>query len=153
MDVFESRHASCVIAVEEVPPEETRHYGIVQPEDGADGVFRIVNLVEKPAPDAAPSNLAIAGRYIFSPLIFDLIRQVKPDHRGEIQLTNAIQLLCEEGRRVVAVKLPKDEKRYDIGNFPSYFESFVEFALADPEYGAEFRRVLERLLAKSAAVV
>ena len=75
------------------------------------------------------------------------------DARGEIQLTNAIQLLCDEGRRVMAVKLTPEEKRYDIGNFPSYFESFVEFALADPIYGAEFRRTLERLLAKSAATV
>jgi UTP--glucose-1-phosphate uridylyltransferase len=84
-------------------------------------------------------------------VIFDMIRRVKPDHRGEIQLTNAIQYLCEEGRRVVAVKLPREEKRYDIGNFPSYFESFVEFALADPAYGKEFRRVLERLVGKAAA--
>jgi len=150
-DVYTDKRASCVIAVEEVPRDETRHYGIVQPEKTADDVFRIVNLVEKPKADEAPSNLAIAGRYIFSPVIFDLIRKVQPDARGEIQLTNAIQCLCEEGRRVMAVKLTPAEKRYDIGNFPSYFESFVEFALADREYGAEFRRVLERLLAKSAA--
>jgi UTP--glucose-1-phosphate uridylyltransferase len=151
-DVYESKRASCVIAVEEVPREETSHYGIVQPEPGSTDVFRVLNLVEKPAPSEAPSNLAIAGRYIFSPVIFDMIRRVKPDKRGEIQLTDAIQFLCEEGRRVIAVKLAPAEKRYDIGNFPSYFESFVEFALADPEYGAEFRRKLERLLAKSAAV-
>jgi UTP--glucose-1-phosphate uridylyltransferase len=153
IDVYESKRASCVIAVEEVPREETSHYGVVQPEDGPADVFRIVNLVEKPAPEAAPSNLAIAGRYIFSPAIFDMIRRVKPDRRGEIQLTDAIQLLCDEGRRVMAVRLAATEKRYDIGNFQSYFESFVEFALADPQYGGEFRRVLERLLAKSAATV
>lgn len=152
-DVYDSKRASCVIAVEEVPREETRHYGIVQPENGADDVFRIVNLVEKPNPGDAPSNLAIAGRYIFSPVIFDMIRRVQPDSRGEIQLTNAIQFLCDEGRRVMAVKLTPEEKRYDIGNFPSYFESFVEFALADPVYGADFRRVLERLLANAAATV
>jgi len=152
VEVFESRRASCVIAVEEVPREETRHYGIVQPEPGGDDVFRILNLVEKPAPGEAPSNLAIAGRYIFSPVIFDMIRRVQPDKRGEIQLTDAIQFMCEEGRRVMAVKLSPAEKRYDIGNFPSYFESFVEFALADPVYGADFRRTLERLLAKSVAV-
>jgi len=149
-EVYESRRASCVIAVEEVPREETRHYGIVQPEENGD-VFRIVNLVEKPRPENAPSNLAIAGRYIFSPVIFDMIRRVQPDSRGEIQLTNAIQLLCEQGRRVIGVKLARGEKRYDIGNFPSYFESFVEFALADPVYGEEFRRALERLLAQSTA--
>jgi UTP--glucose-1-phosphate uridylyltransferase len=152
-DVFDSKRASCVIAVEEVPLEETSHYGIVQPEAGSDDVFRIVNLVEKPAPAAAPSNLAIAGRYIFSPVIFDMIRRVKPDKRGEIQLTDAIQFMCEEGRPVMAVKLTPAEKRYDIGNFPSYFETFVEFALADPVYGADFRRVLERLLASAAVTV
>ncbi len=84
-----------MIAVEEVPREETSHYGIVQPEDHTDDVFRVVNLVEKPAPKDAPSNLAIAGRYIFSPVIFDMIRRVKPDARGEIQLTDAIQFMCE----------------------------------------------------------
>ena len=150
-EVFESKRASCVIAVEEVPREETRHYGVVQPENDVDDIFRVVNLIEKPSPNEAPSNLAIAGRYIISPLIFDMIRRVKPDKRNEIQLTDAIQFLCDEGRRVMAVRLTPTEKRYDIGNFPSYFESFVEFALADPAYGKEFRRVLERLLAKAAA--
>jgi len=147
-EVFESKHASCVIAVEEVPREETRHYGIVQPEGSVDDAFRVVNLVEKPRPEDAPSNCAIAGRYVFSPLIFDMIRRVEPDQRGEIQLTDAIQLLCDEGRRVMAVRLQPDEKRYDIGNFPSYFETFVEFALADPLYGAGFRKTLERLLGR-----
>jgi len=104
-------------------------------------------------PVAAPSNLAIAGRYIFSPVLFDMIRGVKPDRRNEIQLTDAIQFMCDEGRRVMAVKLTPEEKRYDIGNFPSYFETFVEFALADPIHGVEFRRTLERLLARSAATV
>ncbi len=145
--LFESRHASCVIAVEEVPHEETSHYGIVQPSDGDGECFRVLNLVEKPKPEEAPSNLAIAGRYVFSPLIFDLIRQVKPDKRGEIQITDAIQRMCDEGKRVLAFKLPPGEKRYDIGNFPSYYETFVEFALADPEYGDEFRKTLARILA------
>jgi UTP--glucose-1-phosphate uridylyltransferase len=148
-EIFESRRASCVIAVEEVPAEDTRHYGIIQPESLKADVFRVVNLVEKPSPDQAPSNLAIAGRYVFSPLIFDMIRRVKPDKRSEIQITDAIQLLCEEGKRVLAVKLGPGEKRYDIGNFPSYFETFAEFALADPVYGEGFRRVLERLVAKA----
>ena len=72
--------------------------------------FRVANLVEKPAPERAPSNLAIAGRYVFSPVIFDMIRRVKPDARGEIQLTDAIQFLCDEGRRVVAVRLTPRSK-------------------------------------------
>jgi UTP--glucose-1-phosphate uridylyltransferase len=144
--VFEKNHASAVVAVEEVPREEVKHYGIVEPASTDGEVIRVANLIEKPEVETAPSNLAIAARYVFSPLIFDLIKQVKPDKRGEIQLTNAIQMMCEEGRRVLAVKLPAHERRYDIGNFPSYFESFVEFALADPEYGEEFRATLKRLL-------
>ncbi len=148
-ELFESRRASCVIAVEEVPLDETGHYGIVKPAGGDGECLRVLDLVEKPRPEDAPSNLAIAGRYVFSPLIFDMIRRVRPDSRGEIQLTDAIRGLCEEGKPVLAVKLPPGEKRYDIGNFPSYFETFVEFALADPVYGAGFRRTLERLLESS----
>lgn len=152
IELFETRHASCVVAVEEVPPEETAHYGVIAPASVEEqDVFRVVNLVEKPKPAEAPSNLAIAGRYVFSPLIFDLIRHVKPDQRGEIQLTDAMRMMCEEGRRVMAVKLPTEEKRYDIGNFPSYFETFVEFALADPAYGAGFRQTLHRLLGSTPA--
>jgi UTP--glucose-1-phosphate uridylyltransferase len=149
VDLFEERHASCVVAVEEVPMEETMHYGVIRPDGSDNGFYRVLNLVEKPKPGEAPSNLAIAGRYVFSPLIFDMIRHVKPDKKGEIQLTDAIQTMCEEGKRVLAVKLPPQEKRYDIGNFPSYFETFVEFALADPVYGAEFRETVERLLRKT----
>jgi UTP--glucose-1-phosphate uridylyltransferase len=149
IDLFESRSASCVIAVEEVAPDDTAHYGIIEPGDRNGDSMRVVNVVEKPKPAEAPSRLAIAGRYVFSPLIFDMIRAVKPDRKGEVQLTDAIQKLCDEGRRVLAVKLPVTDKRYDIGNFPSYFETFVEFALADPVYGAEFRRVLERMLSRA----
>jgi UTP--glucose-1-phosphate uridylyltransferase len=143
-EVYESERASCVIAVEEVPPEMTSFYGIVAPESLGD-VFRIKDLVEKPPPDSAPSNLAIAGRYVFSPIIFDMIRKVNPDRRGEIQLTDAIRLMADLGKRIVGVKLQPGERRYDIGNFRSYFETFIEFALADPDYGEDLRRTLKRL--------
>jgi UTP--glucose-1-phosphate uridylyltransferase len=146
VDLFEERGASAVVAVEEVPREETMHYGVIAPADSEGDIMRVVNMVEKPKPEDAPSNYAIAARYVFSPIIFDMIRGVKPDKRGEIQLTDAIQRLCEEGKRVLAVKLPKAEKSYDIGNFPSYFETFVEFALADPQYGAELREKLKKML-------
>ncbi len=148
-ELFLDRRASCVIAVEEVPAEETGHYGIVEVAENDDDSLRVLNLVEKPEPKDAPSNLAIAGRYVFSPLIFDMIRRVEADSRGEIQLTNAIQLMCDEGKRVLAVRLPANEKRYDIGNFPSYFETFIEFALADPLYGPALRQTLRKLLGTS----
>lgn len=151
IDLFETKRASCVVAVEEVPENEVSQYGIIHPADGEseNGTIRVQNLIEKPSASEAPSRLAIAGRYVFSPIIFDMIRQVKPDKRGEIQLTNAMKMLCEEGRRVFAVKLAPDEKRYDIGNFPSYYETFVEFALADPDHGPAFRERLRELLKES----
>lgn len=146
-EAYENERASCVIAVEEVPREITSLYGVVDPESEGD-VFRIKDLVEKPSPGGAPSNLAIAGRYIFSPIIFDMIRQVEPDRRGEIQLTDAIRLLADRGKRIIGVKLEPGEKRYDIGNFQSYFETFIEFALADPDYGGELRQSLKKLLSE-----
>lgn len=145
-EIFESQNADCVIAVEEVPPEQTVHYGVLKVEAGAGDALRVLDLVEKPKPGTAPSNLAIAGRYVFSPAIFDLIRQVEPDSRGEIQLTDAMARLCSRGDRVLALKLPPHERRYDIGNFSSYFETFVEFALADPLHGEELRKKLAALL-------
>lgn len=145
-EIFSARHASCILAIEEVPQDQVVHYGIVQPADGDGQCFRVKTVVEKPRPQDAPSNLAIAGRYIFSPVIFDMIRKVQPDSRGEIQLTDAIRGLCEEGKRVLAFRLPPGERRYDIGNFSSYFQTFVEFALADPVYGEELRRHLLSLL-------
>lgn len=151
VELYEKHRASAVVAVQEVPREHVKNYGIVEPASIDGGVIRVANLIEKPAVEEAPSNLAIAARYVFSPLIFDLIKQVKPDKRGEIQLTNAIQAMCEEGRRVLAVKLPENQRRYDVGNFPSYFESFAAFALADPDYGEEFRETLKRLLTEPQA--
>src|SRR4029077_17225753 len=113
-ELFEQRHASCVIAVEEVPPEQTVHYGILKVKEGEGEWLRVVYLVKKPNLALAPSNLATAGRYVFSPVIFDMIRRVKPDARGEIQLTDAIAQLCEEGRGVLAVKRRSTERRSHI---------------------------------------
>jgi len=94
----------------------------------------------------APSNLAIAARYVFAPGIFSAIRRTPFDRRGELQLTDAIRLLLQEGERIIGVRLPASEKRYDIGNFESYFETFVEFALTDPQYGPGLREKIKELL-------
>jgi UTP--glucose-1-phosphate uridylyltransferase len=152
-ELFESARADCVIAVEQVPRDQIRHYGVVDVSTSSGHALAVRSVVEKPRPEEAPSNLAIAGRYVFSPEIFDNLRALESDARGEIQLTDAIRRLCEDGRRVLAFELPQGERRYDIGNFPSYFETFVEFALADPLYGAGFRRFLERTLEKSSSAV
>ena len=103
-------------------------------------------MVEKPSPEEAPSNLAIAARYILSPAIFDALERQPPGKGGEIQLTDAIRALIKQGGKAYGVRLTGGERRYDIGNFDAYFQAFVEFALADPKHGAELRRHLEALL-------
>lgn len=143
----EDEEASCAIAVEEVTPEETSLYGIVKPLADT-RVFQIGGLVEKPPAREAPSNLAIAARYVFSPSIFEAIRSTTLDHRGELQLTDAIQLLVERGEKVIGVRLDRSEKRYDIGNLESYFETFLEFVLTDPQYQARLRAHLKELLSE-----
>lgn len=148
INAFESAGASCAIAVEEVPLDQVSMYGVVKPASDAD-VFEVLDLIEKPAISEAPSNWAIAGRYVFSPSLFEAIRRTGLDHRGEIQLTNAIRLMLGEGQKVVAVRLPAAEKRYDIGNFESYFETFVEFALTDPVYGEKLRQHARGLLGEN----
>src|SRR5262245_54685140 len=149
-EVFAAETAACVIAVEEVPPQSVSSYGIVKPAGpAADAVFRIADLVEKPSREAAPSTLAIAARYVFSPDIYPALERTTPGKGGEIQLTDAIRLLLEEGKKVLGVRLAAGETRYDIGNFESYFEAFVEFALADPQLGPGLRGFLARYLSNS----
>jgi UTP--glucose-1-phosphate uridylyltransferase len=137
--------ASCVIAVEEVPAAAVSQYGIVDP--GGDGaVFPIVDLVEKPGCDEAPSRLAIAARYVLSPSIYDALEETPPGKGGEIQLTDAIRRLLRRGEKIVGVRLGAGERRYDIGNFESYFEAFFDFALSDPQLGEGLTaRLRERL--------
>jgi len=152
---FQQSQADVAILVEEVSGAEISHYGVVAPKgqlpmgrSGDDSTisFEIGDLVEKPDPREAPSNLAIAGRYVFNGKIFEALDHVKPDNRGEIQLTEAIQELAQQGAKVIGVKSEMHERRYDIGNFISYFETFVEFALCDPDYGAEIRKRLPEIV-------
>ena len=135
-----------VLLVERVPRESVDQYGIIDASIIRDGVFRVNGLVEKPEPSQAPSNLAIIGRYILTSDVFQELEQTREDERGEIQLTDAIRMLCMSGERVVGVKLPRNEKRYDIGNFESYFKTFIEFALADPSHGPSLQKTYKKLL-------
>jgi UTP--glucose-1-phosphate uridylyltransferase len=145
---FEAQGASCAIAVEEVPKDQVSMYGIVKPASDS-AVFEITDLIEKPKREEAPSNWAIAGRYVFAPALFEAIKRTGFDHRGELQLTDAIRLMLREGARVVGVRLHREEKRYDIGNFESYFETFVEFALTDPEFGPQLRKHVKELMGEN----
>jgi len=142
---FIDNQAAAVIAFEEVPDAEVSNYGIARPRTHGD-VFEVADLIEKPARHEAPSNLAIAARYVLSPLIFDALDKTPPGRGGEIQLTDAIRSVLRDGGRVYGVRLHHHERRYDIGNFESYFEAFVEFALADAKFGPALRRRLEELL-------
>jgi len=138
--------AAATIAVEEVAPQDVVHYGVVRPVDGVAHAFPISDLVEKPAVEEAPSRLAIAARYIFGPQIFSALRDTAPGHGGEIQLTDAIRILLSAGCPVWCVRLDGGCRRYDIGNFDSYFKAFVEISLRDPELGAGLRAHIASLL-------
>ena len=146
IEEFDKRRADAVIAFERVAPGEVIHYGIAKPRRNGMEVFELDDLVEKPEVDEAPSNLAVAARYVFSPAIFDHLKRTPPGKGDEIQLTDAVRMLIREGGKVLGVSLPESEKRFDIGNFESYFEAFAEFALSDPVYGAGLRDRLMRLL-------
>jgi UTP--glucose-1-phosphate uridylyltransferase len=115
---FERFNAACAVAVVEVPADQTHRYGIVTPASDAD-VFAIEDLVEKPPADAAPSRLAVAARYVFSPAIFDAIRHTPADRHGEVLLTDSMRLLLARGVPVVGVRLPAGERRYDAGTVES----------------------------------
>ena len=142
---FTEKGAAAVIAFEEVAEDEVHQYGIAAPRGSGD-VFEIADLVEKPSKKEAPSNLAIAARYVLSPAVFDALDQTAPGKGGEIQLTDALRAVIRGGGRAYGVRLTAAEQRYDIGNFESYFRAFVEFALADPKHGDALREYLEQVL-------
>lgn len=137
-EVYVERHADVVVGVEEVPESRVSRYGVVDP-GGTGDTFPIRSIIEKPSVARAPSRLAVAGRYVFSPRIFETIRSLQPNEQGEIQITDAIRQLAENRGKVLGVRFRKDEKRYDIGNVRSYFETFIDFALTDPEHGARIQ--------------
>lgn len=140
-ECYRETGAAAVIAFEEVPVTEVSQYGIAQPKTHGD-IFEIGDLVEKPAPEEAPSNLAIAARYVLSPAIFTALERTRRGKGGEIQLTDAIRLLIQDGGKAYGVRLAAGERRYDIGNFEAYFEAFVAFALADERFGPGLREHL-----------
>jgi len=142
MDMHERLQQS-VVAVKEVPHNEISLYGCVAPQGNADGDITITGIVEKPDPADAPSNLAVMGRYVFTPDIFDAIERTVPGRGGEIQLTDAIALLLEK-QPVYAHTF--DKGRYDIGNKVDFLRATVELALERPDLVDEFRSVLYEIV-------
>lgn len=144
MDVHLRHGPAATVAVERLEGEELGMYGVVKPsEDPEGGDFALADIVEKPSPEEAPSPFAVAARYVFDPIIFQAIERT-PQVHGEVGLSHAIRTLLKMGAPVRCVVLRPEERRFDIGNFGSYFKAFTFFALRDPEYGPSLRDFLRR---------
>ncbi len=144
IDVYH-RVGGPVLAVERVPHEDTSSYGVVAVEQDAGlgpGVYRITDLVEKPKPEEAPSNLAIIGRYILTPDIFPALEATARDRSGEIQLTNGLRRLLQD-RPIFAYEIKG--VRHDTGNKLGFLKALVYFALRRPDLAEPFKRYLESL--------
>ncbi|MDO4431828.1 MAG: UTP--glucose-1-phosphate uridylyltransferase GalU [Aerococcaceae bacterium] len=145
IDLYDETHAAN-FAVLEVSPEETAQYGIVDiANERTTGVYNVQRLVEKPAPSQAPSNLAIAGRYILTPEIFEILEKLEPTVEDEVQLTDAIHIL-NQTQRVFAKKI--DGTRYDVGNKLGFMKKSIQYGLIHPETKDEFKEYLLNLAKK-----
>ncbi len=142
IDIYEREKAS-VVGVMEVPQEETSKYGIVGGKMLNQRLMHVERLVEKPQPKDAPSRFAIPGRYVLSPEIFTCLRQTKPGKGGEIQLTDALQLLAER-ERLLAYQFEGD--RYDTGDRLGFIDATLSFALRRPELAAGVREIMKKHL-------
>lgn len=142
LDLYEEVQGT-VLAVQEVPQADVSKYGILDAELLREGVYRVTELVEKPSFKTAPSRLAIMGRYIISPRIFPILEKTPPGAGGEIQLTDALRVLCREEP---VYGLAFRGRRYDVGDKLGYLMATVEFALDYPCLGKEFESYLKRLL-------
>ena len=139
-----ARHGSSIVAVEEVPRENTSSYGIVGLDDDGSRSQRIDSIVEKPAPEDAPSNKAVVGRYLLAPDVFDKLEQTGRGAGGEIQLTDAIaDLLAEQPVHAFAF----EGDRFDCGSKLGYLQATVAYGLQHERLGGDFRRHLQSLLA------
>jgi UTP--glucose-1-phosphate uridylyltransferase len=141
LDVFD-RQQNPVIAVERVPRDRIQQYGVIAGHNIGGNVWEITDLVEKPRPEEAPSDLAIIGRYVLTPDLFDILAQTAADRRGEIQLTDGLRTL-RTGRPMYAVEF--EGRRYDTGDKLGFLKATVEFALARPDLADAFRTYLKSL--------
>ncbi|HEY3240202.1 MAG TPA: UTP--glucose-1-phosphate uridylyltransferase, partial [Acidimicrobiia bacterium] len=142
LGVYE-RYGRSVIAVMEVPREDISSYGCISPDDVEENLVRVGAIVEKPKPEDAPSNLAVIGRYVFTPEIFDALDRITPGAGGELQLTDAIGLLLESQ---TVFGLTFESGRYDIGKKIDFLRATVELALDRPDLGTEFKAFLADLV-------
>jgi UTP--glucose-1-phosphate uridylyltransferase len=137
-----SGKVSAIIAFDEVPPEDVVNYGIAKPKNGGGDFFELEDLIEKPSLEKAPSHLAVAARYVFSPEIFHYLHKTPRGIGDAVQLTDAIRLMIQDGKTVLGVCLPQDEPRYDIGDFDSYYRAFLDFILHHPQRRESLKKIL-----------
>jgi UTP--glucose-1-phosphate uridylyltransferase len=136
-------HKTNVVAVERVSRQETINYGIIEPKQISDRLYRVLSLVEKPEPDDAPSNLGIVGRYILMPEIFATLKVTPPGKKGEIQITDALQLLLER-QEVIACEF--EGVRHDTGTPLGWLKANIALALNHPDIGPKLKEYLHKLL-------
>ncbi|HZU53521.1 MAG TPA: UTP--glucose-1-phosphate uridylyltransferase GalU [Holophagaceae bacterium] len=143
--LIKAHHATgkSVVGVQEVPLEHVRRYGIVSAPLDGEAVWPVTAIVEKPAPDAAPSRFAVVGRYVLTPDVFAHLEKLEPGVGGEYQLTDALMKLAEEGK-LVAARIPA--KRFDTGDKLDYLKANVEFALKRDDLGPDFLRYLKSIV-------
>jgi UTP--glucose-1-phosphate uridylyltransferase len=137
------RFGGSVLALLRVVPEDTRRYGIVNPEQVAERTYRILDMVEKPLPEEAPSQLAIMGRYLLTPQIFDALEATTPGKGGEIQLTDGLALLRQK-QDVYGLEF--EGKYYDAGKPLGLLKTSIEWALRHPEMGPDLREYLKSIV-------
>lgn len=141
MDVFED-YPNTVLGIQKVSPEEVNKYGIIGYDEISKRLYKVKDLVEKPSKENAPSNVAIMGRYIITPEIFDILGETEPGSGGEIQLTDALKTL---GKSQPVYAYNFEGKRYDIGSKLGFLQATVEFALKREDLKDEFREYLKEV--------
>lgn len=137
------KYGSGVVALERIPREETQRYGVIQGQEREERIYEIHDLVEKPPPDTAPSNLAIIGRYILPPEIFPLLAEVQPGAGGEIQLTDALRELRKRAKLFGCEFIGR---RHDAGTMPGLLETTLRLAMKKPQWQPRLRSLLQELL-------
>ena len=143
-------YKTSILGVQEVADEDVSKYGIVEGKHIEDRIYKVKGLIEKPSKEEAPSNIAILGRYIINPAIFEIIENTEPGKGGEIQLTDALRVLAEK-EAMYAYNF--EGKRYDVGNKQGFLEATVEFALRRDDLREEFLDYLERTVARERGVI
>jgi UTP--glucose-1-phosphate uridylyltransferase len=136
------KHHSSMVGIERVNPDQTQRYGIIRPKEAGPRQHQVTEIVEKPKPDMAPSNLAVVGRYILTPRIFELLKTTGRGTGGEIQLTDGIAALLQH-EKVFGYEF--EGTRYDCGNKLGFLRATVEFGLKHDEFGDEFRNYLKKI--------